>query len=535
MAMTTIRKATLHDVEGIRGVFEAEYGDQYPYLQYYDKEELNRLVYDSGSIMFVAVDDESGRVAGTASVVFSIAAQNDLAGEFGRLVVHPDFRGRGIGKQLMQARIDHVESRLHVGIVDNRTSHTFSQQISAKFGFVPVGVIPMKLLVERRESIAQYVRYFGDALSLRRNNPRVIPEASRLAGFALENCKLPNDAIVDDISVPYSCEEDFELGELRTEGYAPLLRIERGRVQHRDVFGPVRLHYGLFQLRSRHSNYLIARRDKQIAGGIGFLVDEAEKAAKVFELIAASDQTIRFLLEAFLHKCQTEFGVEYVDVDVSAYSPRMQRTLLELGFLPVCYTPANVFHQVERLDAIKMAKLLGPLDFTDLHFIDPVKPIANAVVEAFTNKEVLPKIALASESAPLFDGLTREQRERLLSICTWHAFQPGDAIYRKGNKDGTMHLVLKGQADLVGHGNRPIGCVGPGQCIGERSLLHSPQETPAHTLNAIAHGTVETAAFPNVAFVELIRRRPDIGVVIYRNLAVDVSRKLQTAARASND
>ena len=527
MQWISIRKATLHDVDGIREVFEAEYGEGYPYPQYCDTEELNRLVYAGGSILLVAVDDDTGRVAGTASVVFSIAAQNDLAGEFGRLVVHPDFRGRGIGKQLMQSRIDHVEPRLHVGIVDNRTSHMISQRISEKFGFVPIGFIPMKLLVERRESIAQYVRYFGDALSLRRNNPRIIPEASRLAGFALENCRLPMDAIVDDTSAPYACDEDFELGELQTEGYAPLLRIERGRVQHRDVFGPVRLHYGLFQLRSRHSDYLIARRDKQIAGGIGFLVDETERAAKVIELISVSDQTIRFLLEAFLQKCRSELAVEYVEIDVSAYSPRMQRTLLELGFLPVSYIPANVFHQVERLDVIKMAKILVPLDFTDLQFTDSVKPIANVVMDAFKSKEVLPRIARASEATPLFEGLSKQQRQTLVAICDSHSFERGDAIYRQGESDGTMHLVLDGRVNLVDNNRQSIGGVGAGQCIGESSLLYSSQDSQMHTVDAIAECNVVTAAFPKVAFAELVRRRPDIGVVIFRNLAVDVSKKLK--------
>ena len=527
--MITIRPATLDDVAGIRGVFQAEYGEKYPYPQYYDIEELNRLVYAAGTVLLVAIHDSTGRVAGTASVVLSIAAQNDLAGEFGRLVVHPDYRGQGIGKRLMQARIEHVESRLHLGIVENRTSHTFSQQISRRFGFVPVGFNPMKLLTDRRESIAQYVRYFGDALSLRRNNPRIIPEANCLAGYALKNCGLPQDAIVDDTSAPFPHATDFELGQMKTEGYASLLRIERGRVQHRDVFGPVQLHYGLFQLRSRHSNYLIARRGKQIAGGIGFLVDYAEKAAKVFELISVGDEPIRFLLESFLQKCQDEFNAEYVEIDVSAYSPRMQRTLLELGFLPVSYIPANVFHQVERLDAVKMTKLLVPLDFDDLCLCDNVVPIANAVIEAFQGQTVSPAIAQAAQAAPLFAGLSHEQRQRLLSVCTATSYSKNAAIFRKGEGNDSLFLILNGSVDLRSADERGVGRVEAGQCLGERCLLSSGTSSIQHSLDAVAFTDVQTAMFSNLALVELIRRRPDIGVILYRNLAADVSRKLQIA------
>ena len=53
-------------------------------------------------------------------------------------------------------------------------------------------------------------------------------------------------------------------------------------------------------------------------------------------------------------------GVCCIEVDVSAYAPRMQRTLVELGFLPVAYLPALVFHEVERLDVVKMVRLLDP-------------------------------------------------------------------------------------------------------------------------------------------------------------------------------
>lgn len=530
--MITVREATLGDVPGIRDVFEAAYGGKYAYPQYCDAEGLARLVFADGTLLLVAVDEETKRVAGTASVVFSVGAYNDLVGEFGRLVVHPDFRERGIAKSLMDARIERVESRLHVGIAENRTAHTYSQRVSCKYGFVPVGLVPMKLmLLGRRESVGVFVRYFGDALSLRCNNPRIIPEASALAAFALENCGLPHDTIIDEASAPYPHDDDFELDELTTEGYASLLRIERGRLRNRDIFGPIRLHYGLFQLRARHSHYLIARRENHIKGGIGFTIDKEEKAVRVFELISLADEPIRFLLDALVKKCATELDAEFIEVDVSAYSPRMQRTLLELGFLPVSYVPANIFHEVERLDALKMCRLLVPLEVGELHVCEQLQPIADAVMQSFASREVLPRMAAASHQTRLFDSLSDEQRQRLLGICAACSFEPGEPIYRQGETDGTMHLILSGEVELVADDSRHVATVGAGRCIGETSLLHSPQSRPAHSVSAIAKTPVETAAFPDRELRELIRRRPDVGVVIYRNLAADISAKLKLSGR----
>ena len=43
-------------------------------------------------------------------------------------------------------------------------------------------------------------------------------------------------------------------------------------------------------------------------------------------------------------------GDEVIDGDVSAHSPRLQRTLLDLGFLPAAFVPGMVFHQTARWD-----------------------------------------------------------------------------------------------------------------------------------------------------------------------------------------
>ena len=100
----------------------------------------------------------------------------------------------------------------------------------------------------------------------------------------------------------------------------------------------------------------------------------------------------------------------------------MQRTLLELDFLPVGYIPANVFHEVERLDAIKMARLMVPFELGELHLSEAIRPIANVVIKSFASKDVLPRVAAASQQTPLFVGLSHEQRQRLLGICEAQTF-----------------------------------------------------------------------------------------------------------------
>ncbi len=523
--MITVREATGHDVPAIREIFLACYGTDYTDARYYDDALLTRLVYSSESLMLVAEDAAAGRVVGTASVDFEVGANSDLVGEFGRLAVHPDFRSHGVGRLLMTERILRVADRLQVGLVEARVAHPYSMRIAESHQFAAVGFLPARWRLRERESLAVYARYFGNALALRRNHPRVIPEVAPLAHLALERCGLVPDAIVDEDAPAYPPGGPFELQDLTTDGYAALLRIERGRVRRREIFGPVRLHYGIFKLEARRSRYLIAREQGRIAGAIGFSVDPVDRAVRVFELISLHDEVIRTLLQELegasrgCHEC--------MEIDVSAHAPRMQRTLLELGYLPAAFVPAMVFHDVERLDVVKMIRLAAPPRAADRELTPAVRGLAELVLRRFRTRDVLPRIAQAVQELPLFAGLDDGQVHRLASACGLTTFGPGEVIFRDGQADRAMHVVLEGEVAIA----RPpsaaaIGLVHRGECLGEMSLLTGA----AHAATATARTAVLTAVLDHAELAELIRLRPDIGLHLYHNLAVGLGQKLRRAA-----
>jgi GNAT superfamily N-acetyltransferase len=393
-----VREALEKDVPAIRDIFKSVYNDGYPYLSFFEKGRLKRAVISDHILMLVAEHRESGEILGTASVIFETGSYSDLVGEFGRLIVRPDARRQGIGRALMEKRIKCVETRLHVGFVENRTVHSKAQRISGACGFSPVGYLPFKLSYERRESISLFVRYFRDALKLRANHPRIIPEAQALAQLALENCQLPFDAIIDEEQPPYPCKDHFELEELTSEGLKSLLRIERGHVRNRNIFGSIHLQYGFFFLIKSNATYMVAREMVRgtgagpVVGAIGYIHDQLGRNLHISELITRSDGPIKFLLEGLLDLCQKKLEVDYLEVDVSTKAPRMQRMLLELGFLPAAYIPAMVFCDGERVDVLRMVRLLPPIEIGRSELIPEVQPIADQVINSFTQQEVCPRL-----------------------------------------------------------------------------------------------------------------------------------------------
>jgi GNAT superfamily N-acetyltransferase len=524
--MIVVREASGADCPGIRDVFLACYGTAYPNSAYYDPSALTRMVYSDDTLLLVAEDGDTGMIVGTASVILQIGAYADLVGEFGRLAVLPEARHRGVGKLLMQERLCRVADRLQVGAVEARVAHPYSLAIAGAHSFAVVGFLPLKCFLQRRESLALLVHYFGGALELRRNHPRIVPEASALAHLALENCGLRPDAIVDEESPPYPPGEAFELSELTADGYSALLRIERGRVRHREIFGPMRLHYGFFKLQAHKSRYLIAREGGRVAGAVGFMLDPVESTVRVFELIAVHDHVVRPLLAGLERLCREEWGVAYVEVDVSAHAPRMQRTLAELGFLPVAFVPALAFEDVERVDIVKMARLLVRPE-VDTAFLTPqARALAEVVLRPFRSRDVLPRITAAVAELPLFAGLGPEQVARLAGVCSVSTFEPGAVIFREGEPGRDVLLLLRGEAVIrVAGSSDPVGLVRGGECLGEMALLTAAP----HSATATARTCVETAVLRHADIAELIRLRPDIGLHLYRNLAVGIGEKLKRA------
>lgn len=520
------RDADEHDAIAIVELFRSAYGDGYVHPQFYDLHEVRRMIYDDASMVLVAEHVPSGRVVGTAGVLFEMGAYSDLVGEFGRLVVHPEWRGRGIGHGFMEERLARIGQRLQLGFVEVRVGLPYSTRISQAHGFVPVGLLPQKLVFgDSREHTAVLVRHFGDALKLRRNHPRIVPEADYLASNALEAVGIEPDTVVDEAAAPYPTERDapFELEELTGSGYLDLLRIERGRLRRREVYGPQRLHYGLFRLAASDSHYVVARAGGRVVGALGYSWDEVERHVRVFEVIHTDEASVSFLFEALEGRCRSD-GVACAEVDVSAHAPRMQRTLLSLGYLPAAYVPAMVFDDVERVDIVKMYRVFGPL--AELPF-DPPEPTATLgrwVLDRFSEQELRPRLAQALGRLHLCADLTPEQTSRLLGGFAITKAEAGTQIFCEGDPADEIFIVTVGRVRVESAGD-VVGHVGPGEALGEVAALHGR----GHAASAVADTDIEYGTIDVDAIVDLVRKRPDIGATVYRNLAIGLARKLERA------
>jgi GNAT superfamily N-acetyltransferase len=523
MSELEIRQAVDSDVEAIRQLFIDAYGHHYRYREFYDDYWLKKAVFNDNYLVLVATRDE--RILGSASITFDVGDNTDLQGEFGRLVVHPTVRRQGIGSRLMEARLQFARERLHFGFIHGRTVHLFAQQIAQRYGFRPIGFMPLKSLFSKRESIVAMGQLFGSARELRRNHPQIIPELFPLAAKALGNNDLPNDVRVVEDAVSYPMDQSFQLKELSESGIPYLLRIERGRLKRRQVFGNMMLSYGYFALQAREAQYLVARQDDTIVGAIGYVFDQVGKTIQIIEIIDVDNAVAGFLLRELDRRAREELDVAYAEVTVSAYWPRIQRTLDLLGFSPVAYCPSAVFRGSERLDAVRMAKLYIPFDVGRVELLPSLQEIYEIVMRGFLDKRTGIQIDDFTRSVSIFKGLSDSQLRMLSGICRIVQYQKDDLIFTQDEINEKLYMVLTGEVEIrIGERMVPVGKVLAGDVLGEISLVEG---TP-HSATAVAAQDTHLIIMANQDFEVLIQRYPRIGMTVMRNIARSLGQKLKS-------
>jgi len=516
-----------NDVTEIMDLYIKIYGKNYPFKKFYDTKWLTKSIYSDDNIFMVA--KIKNKIIGTGSVFLTAGGFSDLVGEFGRLVVDPEYGGKGTGTKITIGLIDAVSNMIQFGFAECRVVHFGAQKICEQCGFSTTGFEPNKYrLATERESVVFVTRLFGSALSLRRNNPRVIASIYPMAAKGMKNLGLSLDLIVVDDIDGYPMEKSFDTELLQSDsGVSPLLRIERGRVKNPEVFGNLSLSYGFFKIATDQAIYLVAK-DKDITlGAIGFTVDDIDKKVKVLELIEFDDEVKGFLLASLVKLATQKYAAKYIEIDVSAYSPQMQKTLDRLGFIPVAYCPSMVFRGVERLDVIRMAKLNFPPDVENLKLTSMTKDIFNLVMKDLEVKKIGMEVTEITRQSDIFKGLSDGELSQLAKICKMVSYPKGKTICCEGECGKKIFVLAEGKASVMSKGSRrekiQLGSISQGEIFGEMSII----EDMPRSADLITDKNSKLVVIDRVELEHLMNKNSHLGKVVMKNIAQGLSRKLR--------
>lgn len=378
------RLITEEDIPAIIELFRLNYGDDYPLVQFYDPQWVKRGIY-SENIIWLVLEEENEVVAGGA-VILDYGDYNDQIGEIGRLVVHPERKGRGLGRRIVNALLDATDDTVEFAFGEARTVHPLSQALFEGSDYVPAGFLPQTYTFgDRRESFILYLNVYGNARQMRRAEPpTLIPEVAPLARHVLGALGLSTTVAVVEHCDPYPEESVCTIQPMDRRSLARLIRIEHGRVVEPLLFGGLSLEQGISHVRRREAIYLMALDDDQHpVGAVGYQWDAPSLLARGIEMVAEEDGLRGRLCGSLLTAAETELGAEVIEVNISAYDPRLQQTFVQHGFRPVAYAPAMVFHGTERLDVVKMLKLRLPYNPGEMKLTDAAQEVVSLVAPSF--------------------------------------------------------------------------------------------------------------------------------------------------------
>jgi RimJ/RimL family protein N-acetyltransferase len=475
------------------------------------------------------VAKEKGKIIGTGSVFLTAGGFSDLIGEFGRLVVDPGYSGKGAGTKIMTGLMDSVSEMIQFGFAECRAVHSGAQKICERTDFYPTGFEPNKYqLATARESVVFVTKLFGPALSLRRNNPHVIASIYPVAAKGMQNLDLPVDLIVEDDVEGYPMEKSFDTEELESAGgVSPLLRIERGRIKNPEVFGNLSLSYGFFKIATDQAHYIVAKEKGVTLGAIGFTVDDIDKKVKVLELIEFDDEVKGFLMTKLVKIATEKYGAQYIEVDVSAYSPRMQKTLDRLGFVPVAYCPSMVFRGVERLDVVRMAKLNFSPDVKDLKLTPMASDMFKLAIKDLEIKKIGMEITEVTRQSDIFKGLSDGELSQLAQICKMVTFPAGETICSEGECGNEIFVLAEGKASVMTKGKSDksvkIASISQGEIFGEMSIIEDLPRVADLTTDIES----KLVVIDRFELENLMNRNNHLGKIVMQNMAQGLSRKLR--------
>lgn len=135
----------------------------------------------------------------------------------------------------------------------------------------------------------------------------------------------------------------------------------------------------------------------------------------------------------------------------------------------------------------------------------------------------------------VFDGLSDAELKRIAGICQEARYQKGDVITTQGEAGDEMFIIREGFVEIsVGEASeagpspstspQALVSLGTGQVVGEMALVdHGPRSATARCV--MDQTTV--IAIKREAFEQLCLSDHHLGMIVYRNLAADLSFKLR--------
>ena len=521
-----VRPATASDAVQWVELARAYLGDGYPAAQVYEPEWVaTQLEAVPGQETWVA--EVEGLLRASLTLLAPLSQNTNPITNLGRNLNHPCSYEDGSAAALLAKINELASARGHLQVARILASENQQQTLFERAGYTCVGFQPAKHLRRTRESVLVYVRIEQPSAMSRLPVSESLPLVSELATFVLKRLGITPPQVTRDGTTGYpllselvfhECSyDDFELWRLQAQLASPPVEVSSG----------YNLGWGILRLPTeKPPRTLLAQADDKIVAGLSFLYDEYDRCVRVADAFATDDLSPGALLNYVVKMAQEKFSALYIETDILMTAPRMLKSADQLGFVPVAYMPAFYFENGHCADVVKMVKLNQIFALETMQLTPQAAMVAEIVDANFEEQKVGLAIISMLRGLRIFTGLGEGELRKIARLFTQKLFHAGDVIFKQGDRSQEAFVVMRGQVDILLDGERePVSTLGKGQIFGEQAFLDSaPRAASAQASQASIVLIVQRGAFN-----DLVRHEPHLGLVVMRNIAVELSQKLRQA------
>ncbi len=526
---SNIRPATSADAPQWLDLAKTALGEDYPAAEVYDANWIaGQLDPASGHETWVAEVD--GVLQASACFLGVEGEKTNPVANLGRQIFRPASFSDGSAQALLHS-LNELASQRGEMVVTRVSALDNPQQILCEnLGYICVGYQPLKHHVRNRTGMLFYVRGANAALGTRMPLSESLPQVAELAKATLENLQIVNPIVVRDGANGYPLQSDLTVHDATVDDYE-LWRLQaQASNPPQEVSG--RFNMGCGQMRTpshQPPRAFLGQQAEKIVAGLAYSFDPSDQCARLTEAFCCDDVSMGALFAHAVKTAVEEMKAVYVEADILATAPRLLKTAEQAGFVPVAYLPAFYCRAGTLADVVKMVKLNLPYSRDSADFTAHAKSVVEIVDRNFEDQKVGLAIINLLRPLSMFGGLGDGELRKIARLFTQKLYRPAEKVFAKNDSSDEAYIVLRGKIDiLLEQGAPPVAQLGQGKIFGEMAFLEgSPR-------NAFA-----VAAQPSIllvvrrsAFSDLARREPNLGMVVMRNVAVDLAAKLRHANTA---
>lgn len=523
--MLSIRKATVQDAPAWIELLRAILGNDYPDRQIYDPSWAANQLGESEAETWVAEAD--GVLHCSLSFLAGSVESGNPVANVGRHLNQLESYENGAAAALLQGAVDIASRRKLLLVSRVIASETEQELLYEQAGFTCVGFQPYKHSHRQRQNALFYYRLGGLDLANRLPISESLPQVSSLARLVLGNLGLPAPLIARDGVTGYPISGDIQFAEGTRDDFEVWKLQATNANSGQEISGAYNLGIGYLRtLGSEAPAALFAVWQGRVTAGVLYHFDAIDRSVRLIDSFMLDDGSLGAVLNQTVKKAQ-ELAAIYLELDAVVTAPRLLKTAEQIGFIPVAYLPGVYWRNGQYTDIIKMVKLNLVYSIENVVLSSQAKSVAQVIDQSFQDQKMGVAIINLLAGLPIFDGLGDGDLRKIARLFTQKLYRAGEKIFAKASSGNEAYVVMRGQVDIRIENGSTLAELGNGQIFGELAFLDgSPR-----TADAVAVQPSILLVIQRTAFNTLVQREPHLGMIVMRNIALELSNRLRKTNR----